>query len=98
MENAKKLCRNYDKIVHALDQNPVISKSEFLEINLKKMIKVKREGLATWSENAKKEYSEFYRKIQKQLKELENELLNIKIWQKNLDTEKEKKQVKFMKK
>lgn len=98
MENVKKLCRNYDKIVHALDQNPVISKSEFLEINLKKMIKVKREGLATWSENAKKEYSEFYRKIQKQLKELENELLNIKIWQKNLDTEKEKKQVKFMKK
>ena len=79
MENVKKLCRNYDKIVHALDQNPVISKSEFLEINLKKMIKVKREGLATWSENAKKEYSEFYRKIQKQLKELENELLNLKI-------------------
>ena len=68
MENAKKLCSNYDKIVSALDQNPVISKSEFLEINLKKMIKVKREGLATWSENAKKEYSEFYRKIQKQLK------------------------------
>ena len=34
----------------------------------------------------------------KQLKELENELLNIKIWQKNLVTEKEKKQVKFMKK
>ena len=96
MENVKKLCRNYDKIVHALDQNPVISKSEFLEINLKKMIKVKREGLATWSENAKK--SEFYRKIQKQLKELENELLNLKIWQKNLDTEREKKQVKFMKK
>ena len=98
MENVKKLCRNYDKIVNALDQNPVISKSEFLEINLKKMIKVKREGLATWSENAKKEYSEFYRKIQKQLKELENELLNLKIWQKNWDTEKEKKQVKFMKK
>ena len=98
MENVKKLCRNYDKIVSELDQNPAISKSEFLEINLKKMIKVKREGLATWSENAKKEYSEFYRKIQKQLKELENELLNIKIWQKNLDTEKEKKQVKFMKK
>ncbi len=42
------------------------------------MIKVKKEGLATWSENAKKEYSEFYRKIQKQLKELENELLNLK--------------------
>ena len=98
MENVKKLCRNYDKIVSALDQNPVISKSEFLEINLKKMIKVKKEGLATWSENAKKEYSEFYRKIQKQLKELENELLNIKIWQKNLATEKEKKQVKFIKK
>ena len=41
MENVKKLCRNYDKIVSALDQNPVISKSECLEINLKKMIKVK---------------------------------------------------------
>ena len=76
----EKLCRNYNKIVYTLDQNPVISKSEFLEINLKKMTKVKKEGLNTWSENAKKEYPEFYRKIQKQLKELENELLNLKIW------------------
>lgn len=73
----EKLCKNYDKIVSTLYQNPVISKSEFLEINLKKMIQVKKEGLETWSENAKKEYPEFYRKIQKQLKELENELLNL---------------------
>ena len=34
-------------------------------------------GAIPTTENAKKEYSEFYRKIQKQLKELENELLNI---------------------
>jgi len=79
MNTTIKLCNDYDKIVSTLDQKPIISKSEFLEINLKKMIKVKREGLATWSENAKKEYSEFYRKIQKQLKELENELLNLEI-------------------
>lgn len=77
--NTKKLCRSYDKIVSALYQKPIISKSEFLEINLKKMIKVKKEGLATWSEQSKKEYSEYYRKIQKQLKELENELLNLEI-------------------
>lgn len=79
MENVKKLCRNYDKIVSTLDQKPIISKSEFLEINLKKMIKLKKEGLATWSEQSKKEYSDYYRKIQKQLKELENELLNLEI-------------------
>lgn len=78
MENIKKLCRNYDKIVSALDQYPVISKSEFLEINLKKMIEIKKEVLATWSEISKKEYSDFYKKIQKQLKELEQELLNLK--------------------
>lgn len=77
MNIIKTLCNNYDKIVSTLDQKPIISKSEFLEINLKKMIKVKKEGLATWSEQSKKEYSGYYRKIQKELKELENELLNL---------------------
>ena len=68
MNTTIKLCNDYDKIVSTLDQKPIISKSEFLEINLKKMIKVKKEGLATWSEQSKKEYSSYYRKIQKELK------------------------------
>ena len=72
MNTTIKLCNDYDKIVSTLNQKPIISKSEFLEINLKKMIKVKKEGLATWSEQSKKKYSGYYRKIQKELKELEN--------------------------
>jgi hypothetical protein len=36
MNIIKTLCNDYDKIVSALDQKPLISKSEFLEINLKK--------------------------------------------------------------